>query len=123
VAEKKEGLELSPKIVDFDKLAPDKRLARIGGRVIDVTTIPTRVMLEAAKFTDEQESYTNLERIEKTLGIVSRITQMRDPEITTDWLLDHADLTQLMAFIKFCLEPLRASQEKEGEPAAASSSG
>lgn len=118
-------LDIGPVIRDFDKLVPAQRQARLGGRVIDVTTIPARVLLEAAKFADEMEKYSGEERLVKSISIVARIAQVHDTEITVDWLLDHADLNQLMAFIDFTLEPLkkRVTEEatKEGNAPAAGS--
>jgi len=111
----------APIIKDFDKLSPDLRQARLGGKLIDVTTIPARVLLEAAKFSDEQDRYTNLEKIERSIQIVAKIAQMKDQEITADWLLDHADLNQLQGFMEFCLEPIR--KRSGGETGAASSAG
>jgi hypothetical protein len=81
--------------------------------------------LEAAKFADEMEKYSGEERLVKSISIVARIAQVHDTEITVDWLLDHADLNQLMAFIDFTLEPLkkRVTEEatKEGNAPAAGS--
>jgi len=120
MAEKDKELSLGPKGVDLDRLAPEKRQVRLGGRLIDVTTIPARVLLDAAKFSDEQDSLTNLEKIEHSIQIVARIAQTRDAEITADWLLEHADLNQLQAFIRYCLEPI--TKGRKGEPQAANSS-
>jgi hypothetical protein len=114
-----------PMIKDLDKLAPQQRQIRLSGRVIDVTTIPSRVLLESAKFADEMEKYSGEERLVKAIGIAARIAQVHDTEITADWLLDHADLNQLMAFIDYTLEPLKQrvaeQQEKEGNAETAKS--
>ncbi len=117
--EKEKELAMGPIVKDFDKLAPQQRQARLGGRVIDVTTIPARVLMEAARFADEIEKYTGEERLDKALSLVVRIAKVHDPEITLDWLLDNADLNQLLALIDFTLEPLktraREEHEKKGE--------
>ena len=112
MAERK--LDMGPTIKDFDKLAPAQRQARLGGRVIDVTTIPARVLLESAKFADEMESYSGEERLVKSIGIVARIAQVHDEGITTDWLLDNCSLEQLMGFIDYTLEPLKKRVTEEG---------
>jgi hypothetical protein len=104
----------STTIKDFDKLAPAQRQARLGGRVIDVTTIPARVLLESAKFADEMETYSGEERLVKSIGIVARIAQVHDEGITTDWLLDNCSLEQLMGFIDYTLEPLKKRVTEEG---------
>jgi hypothetical protein len=97
----------------------------LSGRVIDVTTIPSRVLLESAKFADEMEKYSGEERLVKAISIAARIAQVHDTEITADWLLDHADLNQLMEFINYTLEPLKQrvaeQQEKEGNAETAKS--
>ena len=117
--EKEKELAMGPIIKDLDKLAPQQRRARLGGRVIDVTTIPARVLMEAARFSDEMEKYSGEERLDKALSLVVRIAKVHDPEMTLDWLLEHADINQLMALIDFTLEPLktrvREEQEKKGE--------
>ena len=107
-------LDMGPTIKDFDKLAPAQRQARLGGRVIDVTTIPARVLLESAKFADEMETYSGEERLVKSIGIVARIAQVHDEGITTDWLLDNCSLEQLMGFIDYTLEPLKKRVTEEG---------
>jgi hypothetical protein len=112
--EKEKKPDMGPTIKDFDKLAPAQRQARLGGRVIDVTTIPARVLLEAAKFADEMEKYSGEERLVKAIGIVSRIACVHDEAITTDWLLDNCSLDQLMAFVDFTLEPLKKRVAEEG---------
>jgi len=38
---------------DFDSLLPEKRVAKIAGREIDVSKIPARIVLEQAKFRDD----------------------------------------------------------------------
>ncbi len=116
---------MGPQIVDFDKLAPDKRLARIGGRVIDVTTIPARVTLELAQFADQQKDQASDGAFTRMLELVAKIASQKDAEITADWLLDHTTVDALLAFTEFVLEPLkkRAKKGGGGEAPAAESEG
>jgi len=96
-------------IVDFDVIAPAQRLARIGGKVINVARIPSRTIINAAKFADDSAAgkLNNETSFMTALGLVAQICSLADDDITADWLLDKTDVEALMAFLEFVLAPIR----------------
>jgi len=116
----------APQIKDFDAVAPARRVARIAGREVDVTSIPARVTLDMARFKDDLDAgkLTQEEQIARTVELVAKVTVARNPEITADWLLDNTTLDTLFDFIGFVLAPTtqRAKEYEEkqgnGEPAS-----
>lgn len=103
-----------PEIRDFDAVSPERRQARIGGRVVDVTSIPARVTLEMARFKDDIDAgnLSQKDLVERTFDIVGRITSVSDQEMTADWLLDNVDLNTSLDFINWILKPSLDKAEK-----------
>lgn len=96
-----------PMIKDFDKIIPPKRIAKLAGKEIDVSLIPSRTSLELAIFRDKVlKMKSSEEQQRKSLEIVVQVCQVKNPKITVDWLLDHTHYAQLIEFIDFVLEPL-----------------
>ena len=94
-------------IKDFDKILPPKRIAKLAGKEIDVSLIPSRVSLELAIFRDNVlKMKSSEEQQRKSLEIVAKVCQVKNPKITVDWLLDNTHYEQLIEFIDFVLEPL-----------------
>lgn len=101
-----------PIIRDFDRVVPEKRQARIGRRVVDVTRIPSRVALEMARFADNPASVSNEEGFLAMVNLVARVCQGTDKTITTDWLIDNSDIVGLLDFVNFVLSPLKERAER-----------
>ena len=104
------------KILDLDKLVPEKRIIRLAGKEIDVSKIPSRVTLEIAQKADVLKSGSE-ESFPLLLELVVQICKPSQPDINADWLVDNTSLDQLIALIEFVLEPLkeRAAKNKKNE--------
>lgn len=100
-----------PKILDLDKLVPDKRIVKLAGKEIDVSKIPSRVTLEIAQKSDVLKSGSE-ESFPLMLDMVVKICKPSVPDMTSDWLVDNTSLDQLMALIEFVLEPVQKRAEK-----------
>lgn len=94
----------SPKILDLDKLIPEKRIVRLAGKEIDVSSIPSRVTLEIAEKSDILTS-GRAESFPILMQMIVKI--MNDPEVDEDWVIDNTNLEQLMALIEFVIEPIQ----------------
>uniref|UniRef100_A0A6H1Z6K9 Uncharacterized protein n=1 Tax=viral metagenome TaxID=1070528 RepID=A0A6H1Z6K9_9ZZZZ len=103
-----------PVIKDFDAVSPPKRIAKLRGKSIDVTMIPSRVTLAMASFKDDMDGghLSAREQIEQSVDLVSKITSHKDPEITKDWLLNNTDFSELMELINFVLHGITAKAEE-----------
>jgi hypothetical protein len=101
------------KIVDFDKIIPDKRIAKIAGKEIDVSVIPARITLEVAKFRDGWLGMSSEELQQKSLEIVEKICKATDPDFDIEEVLDKTNFDQLAAFMDFVMEPLNRSREED----------
>ena len=110
-----------PIIKDFDAVAPVRRIAKIAGREVDVTSIPARVTLDLARFKDDrdEEKLTALEQIQATAELVSRVAMRSDPTITADWLFDNLTFEQMLDFIQFVLNPAVEKAEAQGNASTA----
>lgn len=98
---------------DFDKVLPEKRIAKIAGKEIDVSKLPARLVLEQAKFRDDIlsgkiKSFT--EQQNKTFETVEKVCRVSDPDFKIEEIIDDNDVTveQLLQFIEFVLEPLNS---------------
>lgn len=92
---------------DFNKIIPEVRIAKLGDEEIDVSKIPSRVSLELAIFRDKVLTMKSSEEQQrKSLEIVAKVCQVKNPKITVDWLLDNTHYEQLIEFIDFVLEPI-----------------
>lgn len=100
-------------ILDLDKLIPEQRTIILAGEEIDVSKIPSRVTMEVAEKADVLQSGSN-ESFPVLLDMIVKICKPSKPDITQDWLIDNTSMHQLIALIKFVLEPLN-EQVEEGE--------
>jgi hypothetical protein len=101
---------------DFDKLSPEKRVAKIAGKEIDVSKIPARIVLEQAKFRDDILSgkvKSFLEQQKKTFEMVERICKVSDPDFEVEKIIDDITVDQLLDFIDFVIEPLNRPSKKK----------
>lgn len=115
MSEEKKAVE--PQIRDFDKISPEKRIARIGGKEFDVTRIPSRVALEMARFSDKSGDRTSEESFMEMVGLVVRVCKKSDPSITVEWLIDNTDFMALQAFIEYALTSLKERAAGNADPA------
>ena len=106
---------------DFDKIIPDKRIAKLAGREFDVSLISTRMALKQIIFRDNALKMSGAEAFNKAVEIVAEICKPKGGskfanlfkrKVTAKWLMDHASYAQLLEFIDFALKPLY----KEAEP-------
>ena len=115
---------VEPIIKDFDKLIPQKRIAILAGRQFDVSKIPTRLALEQAAFIDSLSGIKNeKDEFNKSLEIAEKICNQTEPvklfdrifrkRVTAKWLIDNTDITQLIEFINFILEPITGTDGKD----------
>ena len=107
-----------PVVKDFDAVAPERRQAKIAGKVLDCTFIPARVTLAIQRFSDEMEGKSGADAVERAAELIAKIGQRTDPELTVDWLLDNLDLLQLQELFAFILDPYKRRAE-EGNAGAA----
>lgn len=100
-------------IKDFDKLISEPRIAVLGGKEIDVTKIPSGVMIRLMEFADKVQSgdLTPKEQFMESIGVVAAVCQRTDKEVTTEWLMDNTDFDQLMEFSDFVLAPIKERSE------------
>jgi len=92
---------------DFNKIIPEVRVAKLGDEEIDVSKIPSRISLELAIFRDKVMTMKSSEEQQrKSLEIVAKVCQVKNPKVTVDWLLDNTHYEQLIEFIDFVLEPI-----------------
>lgn len=93
---------------DFDKLIPPKRIAKLAGKEIDVSKLPSRISIEMAIFRDKllKGEYNNEQAAIRSIEIVAQACQKSNTDITADWLLDNTDYQQLLEFMDFVLEPI-----------------
>ena len=91
---------------DFNKIIPEVRVAKLGDKEIDVSKIPSRISLEMAIFKDNVLKMSSEEQQNTSLGIVAKVCQISNPDITVDWILNNTHYEQLLEFIDFVLEPI-----------------
>ena len=98
-----------PIIKDFNTVLPPKRIAKLADEEIDVSLIPSRVTLELAIFRDSifKGKIKSLEeQYRKSVEIVAKICQVKNPKITPEWLIENTNYEQLNEFIDFVFEPI-----------------
>ena len=93
-------------IRDFDVIVPKERLARIGGEVVNVAIIPTRVTLELARFADKKDQLGNGDMFDKLITLISSACIGNNPKMTQEFLLDKTSVESLTEFIEFVLSPI-----------------
>ena len=96
---------MKPFIKDFDKLIKKEKYAILAGVKIDVSSIPSRVVIQLSSFqsrmaSDEISADDSLTEI---VALAARVCAVRNPEITVDWILDNTDMETLTEFVKFVL--------------------
>jgi hypothetical protein len=111
------ALNAEENIKDFDVLAPPKRLAKIGGEIVDVSFIPTRIALEIMSLGDFEESSFSADVFDKVVDITVKICQRSNSKITREWILDNIEPMTLMKFLVYAVESLssRISAANKGE--------
>lgn len=97
--------------LDIDRILPPPRTFSLAGKTVDVSRIPTRVVLSIARDNEVLEA-RNDASFDLMLGYVETICKASAPEVTRDWLLDNTDITQLWALINFVLAPLHERVER-----------
>jgi hypothetical protein len=96
-------------IVDFDKVIPEKRIAKIAGKEIDVSKLPARLVLEQAKFSDDLQSgkiksMTDIQK--RSFETVEKVCKVSNPDFSLEEIIDDITVEQLLQFIEYVLEPL-----------------
>ena len=105
-----------PIIKDFDKVVKQQRIAILAGEEIDVSKIPSRVMIELIN-TLENIDPADPKNLMMVIGLVTNICQVSNKKITDDFLIDNTDLDTLLEFAEFVMEPIkqRATAKTEGQ--------
>ena len=119
-------------IKDFDKIIPDKRIAKLAGKSFDVSKISTRMALKQVIFMDNALKMNGEKAFKGAIEIVaeicgkpkktgdslwSKLVNLFKQRITAKWLLEHTNYEQLKAFMDFVLEPLMVKAEtKDSKP-------
>jgi hypothetical protein len=102
-------------ILDLDTLIPEKRIIKLVGKEIDVSMIPSRVMLKVIKKLDvfaEMGENLSDDSFFEIADIAVEICKRSFPEITVEWLIDNTDIIQLIELLQFIVSPLRSKIEK-----------
>jgi hypothetical protein len=102
-------------ILDLDTLIPEKRIIKLAGKEIDVSMIPSRVMLKVIKKLDvfaEMGENLSDDSFFEIADIAVDICKRSFPEITVEWLIDNTDIIQLIELLQFIVSPLRSKIEK-----------
>jgi len=104
-------------IYDFDALVIEPRLARVGGEVVDVSTIPVGVVLRMAKFQDRDAAVAEAERdangtMAEMFQMVSDVCVVSNPKITPEFLMAHLNYAKFAVFMKFVLSPMTDKAEE-----------
>lgn len=105
---------MAQEILDLDKIITTERIVRLAGKDIDVSKIPSRVTLEIAQKSDVLKSGSE-ESFPLLLDLIVKICKPSQPEITSEWIIDHTSLDQLMALIEFILKPIKDRTEGKGK--------
>ncbi|MGY6209732.1 hypothetical protein ACXEO8_07120 [Cytobacillus firmus] len=105
---------MAQEILDLDKIITAERIVRLAGKDIDVSKIPSRVTLEIAKKSDVLKSGSE-ESFPVLLDLIVKICKPSQPDITSEWIIDHTSLDQLLALIEFILKPINDRTEGKGK--------
>ena len=105
--------------LDVDKILPPARTFTLAGETVDVSALPSKVVLEIIK------SKTSFEKdgdaaFDMLISKTEEICQRTNKKITRAWLLENTTIQQLIAIIEFILEPLKAAAETKGKQGKAS---
>ena len=106
-------------IYDFDALVIEPRLARVGGEVVDVSTIPVAVSLALSKHADRsKEEIVALAKkdadgeMNRMFKMVSDVCVVSNPKLTPEFLMKHLNYAKFSAFMKFVLQPMTDKAEE-----------
>ncbi|MBS4191743.1 hypothetical protein KHA94_16255 [Bacillus sp. FJAT-49705] len=110
--------EVEQEILDLDKFIPAKRIVKLAGKVIDVSKIPSEVILELAKKKTVLDSETD-ESFDMVFDLAVKICNACNPddEITKKWLVGKTSIEQLLAMLEFIMKPLKDRSSKNGKNA------
>jgi hypothetical protein len=107
-----------PIIRDFDKIVRQQRIAVLSGKRIDVTMIPSIVMMELMELMDS-DNIQDPKNFGRVMEMVAKVCQVTDEDVTADWLYRNTDIETLLDFAGFVMEPAKAKakevQAKNGE--------
>jgi len=96
-------------ILDLDALIPEPRIVKLKGNEIDVSIIPSGVILEIEKKKDKLKGEDSFNVV---LDLVCKICKPSFPKITPQWLIDNTSFEQLQAMLEFVMAPIREKAEK-----------
>lgn len=103
---------------DFSKRKYEPRTIKIEDQEIDVSRIPTRVMLELAELKDkEDELKTGGTEVFMEIVKIISMACYKNKKITPDWLIDHTDIEMLIGILNYIIEPLTKIAEKTAKKA------
>ena len=108
--------EIEQEILDLDKIIPKKRIVKLAGKKIDVSKIPSEVILEIAKKKTVLDTGTD-ESFDMIFDLAVKICNAGnvDKEITKEWLIGKTSIEQLMAMIEFIIKPLKERAANNGK--------
>jgi hypothetical protein len=89
-------------------IAKKHRIVKIGGKTIDVSTVPRIVKLRFGKISKKIRKCGRIDisqNIEDMAEIASMICVKQESEMTKDWFLDEIDYRILIAFVRDIFEP------------------
>jgi hypothetical protein len=95
-----------PLFKDFDAVIKQQRTARLAGEEIDVSLIPSRVMVELLEMMGSKD-LENVENFFNVMELVSKVCQVSNKKITVDWLYDNTDLDTLLDFAEYVIQPAK----------------
>ena len=84
----------------FGGVVSEKRTATIAGVDVDVSRIPSKYTLELMEATATKVDYRELARI------LAEICAISAPEIDTNFILDHLELTEINDLVEYMIEPI-----------------
>lgn len=110
---------MRPMIKDFDKLIRPEKYALLGGKKIDVSSIPSRVVIMLSQFDEKRNTgeMNSNDMFYEMVEMAAKVCMVKHPEIDADWILDNTDLTQLTEFVTYVLSTTTQSIEKKTEEA------
>lgn len=114
-------------ICDLDEILETPRIVKLTEKVtgktreIDVTSVPTVVILELMKREKELKAKVEAEGddlFEWMIGMAIKICKPSFPEITRDWIIENMSrFEQLQKFLQFTLQPINEYIDKAAESA------